>query len=146
MLQNFVEIRKLSSCIVKCSHIADVIAKQENVTFKLAPKLDREIISITNFIKMRVNKATALYNRNVSSALQFLEETRNTNEYNVTALFIEIVSKWFNVITCRTSSIASGKVEEKSEKAFHETINFLICSIILKSDRMENLNLYNQVL
>lgn len=125
--QNFAEMYELSSCIVKCSHVEELVAEQENLTFKLAPKLDSQVVTITNFNKMRVNKATALYNRDVSSALQFIAKERNINEYKVTALFIEIVSKWFNMVTSRTSLIALGRIEgeEKSHKKFDESIKFL---------------------
>ena len=50
--QNFVEMYKLSSCVVKCSHIKELVAEQENVKFKLAPKLDKDTITITNFNKI----------------------------------------------------------------------------------------------
>lgn len=85
-------MNKLSSCIVKCSHIEELVAEQENIIFKLAPKLNRETTTLTNFNKMKVNKATTLYNKDVSSALQFIGEERHISEYKVTALFIEIVS------------------------------------------------------
>lgn len=124
--ENFAEMNKLSSCIVKCSHIEELVAEQENI-FKLAPKLNRETITLTNFNKMRVNKATTLYNRDVSSALQFIGEERHRSEYKVTALFIESVSKWFNIITFRFSSISLGKIEghEESQRKFDQSVEFL---------------------
>lgn len=123
--QNFTEMYELSSCTVKCSHIEELVAEQENLIFKLAPKLDKDTITLTNFNKMRVNKATN--SRDVSSALKFIGEERNINEYKVTALFIEIVSKWFNIITSRTSLLSLGKIEgeEESERKFHQSIKFL---------------------
>jgi len=124
--QTFVKTYKLSSCIVKCSHVKDLIAEQENITFKLAPNLNREIVTITNFNKIRVNKATNLYNRDVSSALCFIGEERNMSEYEVTALFIEIILKWFNIITSRTSLNALGKREEEnSQRIFYQHVEFL---------------------
>lgn len=76
---------------------------------------------------MKVNKATVLYNKDMSSALQFISKERNINEYKVTALFIDIVSKWFNLIISRSTSIALGIIsgEEKSQQKFDKSIDFL---------------------
>lgn len=56
--QNFVHIHKISSYLVQCPHVEDLVAEQQNVTFKLIQKLDHETVTLTTFNKMRVNKAT----------------------------------------------------------------------------------------
>lgn len=57
---------------------------------------------------MRVQKATNLFSKDVGSALQFVSNERNINEYSTTATFIETfisinvaveVTKWLNIIT-----------------------------------------------
>jgi len=58
---------------------------------------------------MRVNKATNMFRRDVSGALNFLSKERNKKEYSTTATFIEIISKWFSLITSRHAILALGK-------------------------------------
>lgn len=38
LLENFAKTRQLSSCIVKFSHLQDLVNVQENLDFKLAPQ------------------------------------------------------------------------------------------------------------
>jgi len=57
---------ELSLSIVQCAHVEELVTEQENFIFKLAPRLDRDTVTFTNFNKMKVNKATNLYNRDVS--------------------------------------------------------------------------------
>lgn len=123
----FKNSNQLSSNIVQFIHLEELVNEQENLILKLAPKLNREILTPTNFNKMKVNKATSMLNRDVSSALNFLGNEEKEDNYKTTALFIEIISKWFTVVTSRTPLVALGKKagDEKSEKKFNETIEFL---------------------
>jgi len=76
---------------------------------------------------MKVNKAVNIFNRNSSSALNYMSEKYDNEEYKTIAFFIEIVSKWFTLITSRHASVALGKKPEsiKSENKFNEAVNFL---------------------
>ncbi|KYN12957.1 hypothetical protein ALC57_14869 [Trachymyrmex cornetzi] len=124
MPDQFKKSNNLSLCTVQYSHFEELVDIRENLYFKLAPKLNRNVMQLTNFNKMKINKATNLLNRDVSSALNFLAEERDKNDYKTTALFIEIASKWFTLITSRSPLVALGKT---SVNKFNETIEFLEC-------------------
>lgn len=123
----FKNSNQLSSNIVQFTHLQELVNEQENLILKLAPKLNKEIITPTSFNKMKVNKATSMLNRDVSSAINFLGNEKKEDNYKMTALFIKIISKWFTLITSRTPLVALGKKagDEKSEKKFYESIEFL---------------------
>lgn len=113
--EQFIQTHQLSSCVVQFSHLEELIQEQENLDFKIAPKLNKEVIKLTRFNKMKVNKACNMLNTDVSSALNFLSEERNKFEYSTTAIFIEIVSKWFSLITSRHAALALGKKPNNME-------------------------------
>jgi len=48
LLEKFAKTCQLSLCIVKFSHFQELVNEQENLDFKIAPKLNKEII--TNLI------------------------------------------------------------------------------------------------
>ena len=50
-----------------------------------------------------------MQNTNVSSALNFFRQKQNKDDYKTMALFIEVVSKWFALLTSQTAKIALGK-------------------------------------
>lgn len=79
-------------------------------------------MTCSTFNKMKVNKATSLWNRNVSSAMNFYAEEKGKKELKTTAAFIEIVSKWFTLVTARTPQVALSK---SNEEKFKSSISFL---------------------
>lgn len=105
---NYVKALNLSSSIVKCSHLEELVAEQENMFFKFAPKLNKDVLTMSQFNKMKVNKAVNLFNRTSNSALNYRGEKNNNEDYNTTDFFIEIVSKWFTFITSRNFSLVLG--------------------------------------
>ncbi|KYN22677.1 THAP domain-containing protein 9 [Trachymyrmex cornetzi] len=113
--EEFTEIYQLSSRIVKFSHFQNLVNEQENMDYKIAPKLNNEVITMTRFNKMKVNKAANMFSRDVSGALNFLSEERNNDEYRTTATFVEIMAKWFNIITSRHAILALGKNPKNEE-------------------------------
>jgi len=42
---NYVETLNISSSIVQCSHLEELVAEQENIFFKFAPKLNKDILT-----------------------------------------------------------------------------------------------------
>lgn len=124
---NYAESLNLSSTIVQCSHLEDLVAEQENMFFKFAPKLNKDILTTTQFNKMKVNKAVNVFNQSSSSALNYMSEKYDDEQYKTTATFIEIISEWFTVITSRHASVALRKKIGciESENKFNEQINFL---------------------
>lgn len=134
--EKFAKSHQLSSYIVKCSHLEELINEQENLDIKLAPKLKKDTLQLTQFNKMKVQKATNMFSKDVSSSLQFLSEERNINEYSTTAKFIEIISKWFSLITSRHMVLALGRnpENEKSIEKYTKTVQFLESCIDLFCD------------
>lgn len=92
--------------------------EQENLDIKIAPKLNKDIITVTRFNKTRVNKATNMFSNDISCALNLLREEKNRTEYSTTASFIDIVSKWYNLLTSRHAVFALGKncADERSHE------------------------------
>lgn len=117
----------LSSSVVDCLHVKELAQFQENLQLKLAPSIKVDDISSGTFNKMKVNKAKNFLSRDISASLQFLSTQNSKQAFCTTAFFIEVVSKWFTLVTSRTPKIALGKVsgDTFSEKKFEESIAFL---------------------
>ncbi|KYN22226.1 hypothetical protein ALC57_05381 [Trachymyrmex cornetzi] len=77
-----------------------------------------------------------MFSKDVSSSLQFLSEERNIKEYSTTATFIEIITKWFSLITSRYATLALGKnpANENSLQTYTKTVEFLESCIDLFCD------------
>lgn len=134
---NYVESLNLQSSIVQCLHLEELVTEQENMFFKFAPLLNKNVLTLTQFNKMKVNKATNVFNRSSSSALNYMSENNET--YKTT--FIQIVSKWFTLITSRHASVALGKKAEfvESENKFNECVKFLETVIeLFRNIKIEN--------
>lgn len=125
--QTFVHAHKLSSSTVECKHLSELVAIQENLCLKLTPKLQHNDITPGKFNKMKVSKAKNVMSTDVSSALTFLAEEQHKIEYKTTASFIEVVSKWFTLVTSRSRRVALGITpgNEKSENTYNQSIEFL---------------------
>ncbi|EZA48868.1 hypothetical protein X777_13138 [Ooceraea biroi] len=75
---------------------------------------------------MRVNKARQILSTQVSSSLKFLADHNGNEEYTTTAWFIEVVSKWFSLITSRNPQIALGNNgTQESYQNYNEGVQFL---------------------
>lgn len=56
----FLETHNLSYPVVKCEHVNELIDIQDNLQFKLIPKIRKQDMTCTTFNKMKVSKATNL--------------------------------------------------------------------------------------
>lgn len=73
----FVQTHNLSQPFVKFQHLNDLVKIQENLQFKLIPKVKKSDMMCGTFDKMKVNKATNVWSGDVSSAMySFAEESR----------------------------------------------------------------------
>jgi len=88
---NYIETLNISSSIVQCSHLEELVAEQENMFFKFASKLNKDILTTNQFNKMKVNKAVNVFDRNSSSALNYMSEKYDNEEYKTTALLTFIL-------------------------------------------------------
>jgi len=104
------------------SHIEDIIKFQEKLDFLLVPKLSEQDLVPNNFQKMKVGKSTNIINHDVCTALRFLSEELNKPEYITTAWFIDIVDKWFTLMTSRHPVLALSKLKPEM---YESSITFL---------------------
>lgn len=103
----FQEKYKLTSCLVKWEHFDHLVALQENLDFLLTPKINKDDVQPSgHFNKMKVCKAKNLFSRDVSSSLYFLANEDSNLDLNTTAWFVEVISKWFDLMTSRSLTLA----------------------------------------
>ena len=135
--QWFVESNNLLSSTVRSGHISELAEFQEGSDLLMAPKITWNELALGNFAKMKVNKAVNLLSSVTSSSLIFLaDEDPQKEEYRTTALFIEVVSKWFQLVTSRNHKFALGyrPGDEESEFKYTEAVVFLEDVVRLFSD------------
>lgn len=114
---------------VKASHFKEILSAQQNLEFKLAPKLTPDYLDTKkHFLKMRVSSATNVFNDETSSALKFLAEERSKEEYYTTAWFVDLIFRWFRIMTARHPAFALGtknmECYENARAHLKETIQF----------------------
>lgn len=126
--QWFVKCHNLSSSTVRCEHISELAQFQEDSDLLMAPKITINELALGNFAKMKVNKAVNFLSSVTSSSLSFLaDEDPDKQEYRATASFIEVVSKWFHLVSSRSHKFALGYIpgDEESEFKYIEAVAFL---------------------
>lgn len=128
----FLETYNLSHPVVKCEHLNELLDIQENFLFKLIPKIRKQDMTCTTFNKMKVNKAKQLWSRDVSNAMKFYAKEKDKNEFNTTAAFIEIISKWFTLITARTPRVALGKTSSNEDKETKFDLNIAFLQSVIE--------------
>lgn len=107
---------------IKIDHINDIINYQKDFDFFLAPKLNEADLLPDHFQKMKVSNATNIISRDVSSSLEFLSITLDKPEYLTTAWYINLIERWFTLMTSRHPTLALSKL---SVIKYNETIQFL---------------------
>lgn len=107
---------------VDISHIRDLVEFQRNFQCKLAPKLTEADLNPSHYEKMRVSNATHVLSHEVSSALKFMAQELNQPKYLTTAWFVDIVCKWFELMTSRHPIMALSKIKED---VYKDSIDFL---------------------
>lgn len=123
----FVEKYNLSSSVVDCKHFETLAEIQENSDLKLVPKLKVDDLAPNTFEKMKVNKARHFLSHEVSAGLKTLAAITQNDDLNTTAAFVDVVCKWFSIVTARSPQLALGKSPGNSfsQEKFEETITFL---------------------
>lgn len=110
---------------VRVSHLHKLCTAQEKLDFGLliTPKLQEKFLDLNNhFHKMKVCNATNVLSHAVGSALEFYAKDTNDPTLTITAWFIQFISKWFTIMSARTSKLALGK---RNIEKFEETMKFL---------------------
>lgn len=115
---------KLPSDVVAVSHIDDIIKYQEHLQFKLVPNLSESDLMPSHFEKMKVRTSTNVVSHHVSAALKFLSVELNQPEYNTTAWFLDLIEKWFTIMSSRHPILAlSHKKTQEYEIAISHLQN-----------------------
>jgi len=110
----FIKKYNLPSNRVEITHFNELIESQKDLEFLLTPKLQYNDVNCTNtYNKMRVNKARNFFSTHVSSSLQFLANENYKPEFRTTAWFVEQISKWFSLMTCRSCCTTLGMKNKK---------------------------------
>lgn len=91
---------------------------QNNSELFLTPKLKADDIRCNNFNKMKVNKAKHVFSNDVSSSFLLLADENNKPEYITAAWFVNIVCKWFSLITSRHCTLALGTKKENIQQKY----------------------------
>lgn len=120
--QNIATQFDLPSVHINFSDIEELAEFQENLVFKLSPKLKEEDLHPSQFKKMRVSTSSNVISHAVSSGLKFLADELNKPEYATTAWFLDLVEKWFAIMTSRNPLLALSKYNDTT---YNETIQFL---------------------
>lgn len=113
----------LQSQKICASHIFELVSYQDNLDFKLAPKLTQNDILPSHYDQMKVSKSTNVISHDVSSALKFVSEELDKPEYLTTAWFIEQLERWFYLMSSRSPANALSKLNTDS---YNAAIQFLI--------------------
>lgn len=120
----FQEKYKLTSRLVKWEHFIHLVASQENLDFLLTPKINKDDVQPSgHFNKMKVCKAKNLLSRDVSLSLYFLANEESNLDLNTTAWFVEVISKWFALMTSRSPTLALSKYNKNK---YEESRLFLL--------------------
>lgn len=111
---HLVQKHNLPSGLVKLDHLDQLCRFQADMKWKLAPKLNEDLLKIEHFDKMRVHNATDVFNPRVAAALKFLSFTHcGEPGMRTTAWFISTFVQWFKIV--RTPMFGLGK---KNPEAF----------------------------
>ena len=93
----------LPSNTVNVSHLIDLAQFQHDKDLKLAPNLSLDILtSSSHFKKMNVGRALHIFSKSVSAGLRYLiENEQRSTDYLCTAWFVELVDRWFDLMSSR---------------------------------------------
>lgn len=113
---------KLPSTVVDCNHIKELHDFDHTNDLKLVPKLTKDVIEPNKFNKMKVAGARTFLSHETSCGLKFISSEIDKVEYRTTAWFVELVNKWFTIMTARHPVTALSTF---TPERYEEAINFL---------------------
>lgn len=103
--------------------IIAVIEEDKNVDLKIAPYLKEIHVQPQHFDKMKVQGAMALLNHDVAAAIKYyIARGKIAEKHLTTAWFLEIVHKWYNIMTSR---IIKHGLSKRNMDEYNATIDFL---------------------
>lgn len=90
---------------------------------RLTPKLEDYKLHPNNFQKMKVKTSYHVLHPDVSAALRLVSEETGEDEFISTSLFIDLINKWFYLMTARSEH--GGGWSLKCFDAYIESQDFL---------------------
>jgi hypothetical protein len=125
----------LPSNDVSIEPLKRLVQFQTDKDLKPAPCLTEKALAPSHFDKMKVSYALNVFSHSAASALRLMVETENwEQEVLTTAWFLEIMNKWFDLMSSRHPVIAISKFDVDK---YNNAIEFLRSMI----DIFENLSI-----
>lgn len=113
----------LPSNEVTLQHVKELVEIDSKLQLNIAPHLKPACLDPGHFEKMKVGLAFSLLNHDTAAALRFLVQRGDMpQDALTTAWFIEVVFKWFKIMTSRTTKLAISKLNEVK---YGDTVLFL---------------------
>jgi hypothetical protein len=109
----------LPSDTVSVEPLKKLVDYQSDKDLKPAPNLNAKHLQPSHFDKMKVSNALNVFSHSVSAALRLMVETENWDKSVLTTCwFIEVIDRWFNLMSSRYSVMALSLFDtEKHDKA-----------------------------
>ena len=116
----------LPCSVVSVDPLKQLVDYQSDKDLKPAPKLGAKHLQPSHFDKMKVSNALNVFSHSVSAALQLVVETENWDKSVLsTSWFIEIIDKWFNLMSSRHPVMALSLFDADKHKQAVEFLNFV---------------------
>ena len=120
---NTVRQYNLVSNVVQMRHIKDLYEFDCTKDMKYAPKLTSDCFEVYGLAAMNVPKARKLFSQDVGAGLRALVEIHNfSKEYLTTALFCNMIGRWYNLVTSRHMKFSMSL---KNYRKYEEEVDFL---------------------
>lgn len=113
----------LSNSLADIQHIETLLHHENKHEMKIAYRLkDTNLYCKNQYNKMKVSTASSVLNRRTETALKVYANYTNDDSFKTTAFFINLVDRWFNIMTNRSRVLALSKA---NIKVYNETIAHL---------------------
>jgi hypothetical protein len=113
----------LPSPVISIDPIRRLVEYQKNKDLKPAPNLTEKHLQLSHFDKMKVSQALNIFSHSVSSALKLMVETEKWDSSTLTtAWFVDLMSRWFDLMSSRHPIMALSKFDADKYQA---AISFL---------------------
>ena len=120
---HFVQKFNLPCDTVCIAPLKKLVEYQKDKDLKPAPNLTAKHIDPSHFDKMKVSQAMNIFSHSVSAALRLMVETNNWDRNILTTCwFLEMMNKWFDLMSSRHPSIAISKFDVDK---YNSTLSFL---------------------
>ena len=116
---------KLTSRTVKFEYVLELIEYEADNENQMAPRLQKKkVANLSSHQKMDVDRAMAVLSLDVAAAIRTLVEHGDMpTEALTTALFIELVARWFRIVKCRQKE---GAFSYSDREKYNEQCDFLM--------------------